>query len=82
MEAQHYMLAGHPKPSPENGQRHEPMGWGWPSLSADIFLRNKVFEKHDIVITLFCCYNRSKFTKYETCAKLHRFNILSLSFKL
>ena len=41
------------------------------------YLEYKLFILH--AIALFCCYNRIKCSKCETCAKLHRFHILYIS---
>ena len=39
--------------------------------------KNKMLQNH--VIVLLCCLNCRKFTKYETCAELHRFRDASHS---
>ena len=38
-----------------------------------------IHEKKGLTDSPICCFNRGKSTKYETCAKLHKFDILYVS---
>ena len=42
-----------------------------------VCINDTCLEMHEIV--LICCNTHGKFTKYETCAKLHRFLSLYIS---
>ena len=40
-------------------------------------LKNKILKMH-LIVLVYCCYSPGRCAKYETCAKLHRFQIFHL----